>query len=380
MKIKNIECFLLSDTLDERFYFSQFDYASRLICVVKVTTESGLVGWGEGYGPAQMIKAGIEFLAPMVIGESPLDSDLIWHKMFRRSVDYARKGILSSAISAIDVAVWDLKGKILKQPISTLLGGRFRERVQVYATGLYFTDAMDAEGEMERLLAEEAKGYVEQGYSAVKMKVGLGIERDIKNVRAIRKAIGDNVKLAVDSNHAYNVREAIELARKMEEYDIMWFEEPVSPDDYQGYKELRRRTTIPIAGGECEFRCDGFKTLLENRCVDIIQPETGTTGGITEQKRISTIANTYHIEMTPHNWGTGIIIAANVHIAANLQYSPGRIFDKEPLLEFDRSPNKIREELITKPFAAVDGYLEVPTGHGLGIEVDEDKLNYFAIK
>ncbi|MFR9583394.1 MAG: mandelate racemase/muconate lactonizing enzyme family protein [Rikenellaceae bacterium] len=378
MKIKNIETFLLSDTLDERFYFSQFDYASRLICVVKITTESGLVGWGEGYGPANIIKAGIDFLTPIVIGKSPLDSDVIWGDMFRRSIDYARKGILSSAISAIDVAIWDLKGKILKQPVSTLLGGRKREKVQVYATGLYFTDRM--EGCMEQMLAEEAAGYKDEGYSAVKMKVGLGIEQDIKNVKAIREAIGEGVKLGVDSNHAYNVREAIELARKIEEYDIMWFEEPISPDDYDGYRELRSKTNIPIAAGECEFRCDGFKTLLQNRCVDIIQPETGTTGGITEQKRISTIANTYHVEMTPHNWGTGIIISANLHIAANLQYSPGRLFDKQPLLEFDRSPNRIREELITNPFNASGGYIDVPTGYGLGVEVDEDKLNYFNLK
>ncbi|MFR9582632.1 MAG: mandelate racemase/muconate lactonizing enzyme family protein, partial [Rikenellaceae bacterium] len=339
---------------------------------------SGLVGWGEGYGPANIIKAGIDFLTPIVIGKSPLDSDVIWGDMFRRSIDYARKGILSSAISAIDVAIWDLKGKILKQPVSTLLGGRKREKVQVYATGLYFTDRM--EGCMEQMLAEEAAGYKDEGYSAVKMKVGLGIEQDIKNVKAIREAIGEGVKLGVDSNHAYNVREAIELARKIEEYDIMWFEEPISPDDYDGYRELRSKTNIPIAAGECEFRCDGFKTLLQNRCVDIIQPETGTTGGITEQKRISTIANTYHVEMTPHNWGTGIIISANLHIAANLQYSPGRLFDKQPLLEFDRSPNRIREELITNPFNASGGYIDVPTGYGLGVEVDEDKLNYFNLK
>lgn len=378
MKIVNIETFLLSDTLDERFYFSQFDYASRLICVVKLTTESGLIGWGEGYGPANIIKAGIDFLKPIVMGRNPLESDVIWSDMFRRSIDYARKGVLMSAISAIDVAIWDLKGKILKQPVSTLLGGRYRERVEVYATGFYFTDAME-DDKMESMLADEAKNYIAQGYSALKMKVGLGIEKDIKNVEAVRNAVGDSVRLAVDSNHAYNVREASQLASMLEKYNLMWFEEPVSPDDYAGYRELRNRTNIPLAAGECEFRCDGFKTLLENRCVDIIQPETGTTGGITEQKRISTIASTFHVEMTPHNWGTGIIIAANLHISANLQYSPGRIFDKEPLLEFDRSSNRIREELITKPFVAVNGYIDVPTGYGLGVEVDEDKLNYFAL-
>lgn len=257
MKIKDIEVFLLSDQLDEAFYFSQFSYSSRLICIVKVTTESGLVGWGEGYGPANIIKSGIEFLKPLVVGKSPLDSDIIWSDMFRRSIDYARKGILLSAISAIDVAIWDLKGKILKQPVSTLLGGRYREKVQVYATGLYFTESM--KDRMCEALAEEALMYKEQGYSAVKMKVGLGIEKDIQNVLAVKKAIGDDVKLAIDANHAYNFREALRLSKALEPYDIMWFEEPVSPDDYMGFKELHRRTTIPLAAGECEFRLMDLK-------------------------------------------------------------------------------------------------------------------------
>lgn len=377
MKIVDIQTYLLSDKLEESFYFSQFSYSSRLICIVKVVTESGLVGWGEGYGPAELIKAGIEFLKPMVIGRNPLDSDIIWHDLFRRSIDYARKGILLSAISSLDVAIWDLKGKILKQPVSTLLGGRFREKVQVYATGLYFTPSM--KGKMEEALVEEALMYKEQGYSAIKMKVGLGITQDIKNVTAVRKAIGDDIKLGVDSNHAYNVREAIELSRSLEPLDIMWFEEPLSPDDYEGYKELRQRTTIPLAAGECEFRCEGFKTMLENRCVDYVQPETGITGGITEAKRISTLANVYGVEMTPHNWGSGIIISANLHLCANISYAPGRMFDKEPLLEFDRSPNRLREELITNPYVAENGYLQVPVGDGLGIEVDEDKLKYFTL-
>ena len=378
MKISKIDTYLLSDTLDEKFYFSQFDYCSRLICIVKVETDNGYVGWGEGYGPANIIKESIEFLKPLVIGKSPLDSDVIWFDMYRRSLDYGRKGILLSGISALDVAIWDLKGKILRQPVSTLLGGRFREKIQVYATGLYFTPSM--EDHMEEALAEEALLYKSQGYSAIKMKVGLGIEKDVKNVVAVRKAIGDDIKLAIDANHAYNVREALELSLKLEPYNILWFEEPISPDDYEGFSELHKRTTIPLASGECESRAMGFKSLLENRCVDFIQPETGMTGGITEQKRIASLADTYHIEMTPHNWGTGIIISANLHIAANLKYAPGRLFDKEPLLEFDRSPNRLREELIVNPIVAKDGYIDVPTGYGLGFEVDEDKLNYYSLK
>lgn len=377
MKIKDIHTYLLSDTLEESFYFSQFEYSSRLICLVKVTTDDGIVGWGEGYGPANVIKAGVEFLKPLVVGKSPLDNEIIWHDMFRRSIDYARKGILLSALSAIDIALWDIKGKYLKQPISTLLGGRKREKVQVYATGLYFThNAKD----MQKTLAEEAIMYKEQGYSALKMKVGLGIQTDVKNVTAVRNAIGPKMKLAVDSNHAYVLREALMLARAIEPLDIYWFEEPLAPDDYQGYLELKKRTTIPLAAGECEFLRTGFKMLLENRCVDYIQPETCTTGGITEAKKIADLAYTYNVEMTPHNWGTGIAIAANLHLTSNIQYPPGRMFENQPLLEFDRSPNRLREELITKPFVAKNGYLDVPDGDGLGIEINEEVLEYYALK
>ncbi len=377
MKIKDIHTYLLSDTLEESFYFSQFEYSSRLICLVKVTTDDGIVGWGEGYGPANVIKAGVEFLKPLVVGKSPLDNEIIWHDMFRRSIDYARKGILLSALSAIDIALWDIKGKYLKQPISTLLGGRKREKVQVYATGLYFTHNVK---DMQKTLAEEAIMYKEQGYSALKMKVGLGIQTDVKNVTAVRNAIGPKMKLAVDSNHAYVLREALMLARAIEPLDIYWFEEPLAPDDYQGYLELKKRTTIPLAAGECEFLRTGFKMLLENRCVDYIQPETCTTGGITEAKKIADLAYTYNVEMTPHNWGTGIAIAANLHLTSNIQYPPGRMFENQPLLEFDRSPNRLREELITKPFVAKNGYLDVPDGDGLGIEINEEVLEYYALK
>ncbi len=378
MIVKKIETFLLSDKLEESFYFSQFEYSTRLICIVKITTEDGTVGWGEGYGFASIIKAGVEFLTPLVVGRSALDTDRIWADMFRKCTDHARKGILLSSISAIDIALWDLKGKILKQPVSTLLGGRFRERVKCYATGLYFTASM--EGCMEQKLAEEALMYKDQGFKALKMKVGLSIEQDIKNVTAVRNAIGDDMALGIDSNHAYNLREALKLCRALEPLNIMWFEEPLSPDNYDGFKALRSKTSIPIATGECEYLMNGFNNLLSNGCVDFIQPETSATGGFTEIKRIAALASMYNVELTPHNWGTGIVIAANLHLCSNLNYTPGRMFAGEPLLEFDRSPNRLREELITKPFAAKDGYLDVPTGYGLGVEVNEDKLYEFTLK
>ena len=375
MKVTTITTYLLSDTLDESFYFSQFEYSSRLICIVKVTTDEGIVGWGEGYGPAEVIRSAINFFAPMLIGRDPLQGEILWYDMYRRALDYARKGVMLSAISAIDIALWDIRGKALGQSVSTLLGGRRREKVQVYATGLYFTHTS---GNMPDLLADEALLYKSQGYSAIKMKVGLGIRTDIDNVTAVRKAIDDDVKLMVDSNHAYSYREALELALALEPLCIHWFEEPLAPDDYDGYRELRRRTTIPLAAGECEFLRVGFRQLLEGRCVDFIQPETCTTGGITEAKKIADLAYAHYVEMTPHNWGTGIAVAANLHLTANLCYPPGRMVENHPLLEFDRSPNRLREELLVHPFTAVDGYLDVPTAPGLGIDIDEEKLAYFS--
>jgi len=377
MKITGITTYLLSDTLDESFYFSQFEYASRLICVVKVSTDEGIVGWGEGYGPAEVVRSAIDFFAPLIAGRDPLQGEVLWNEMYRRALDYARKGVMLSAISAIDIALWDIRGKALGQSVSTLLGGRFREKVEVYATGLYFTHTP---GNMQAKLTEEALLYKSQGYRAVKMKVGLGIRTDIENVTAVRKAIGDDMELMVDSNHAYVFREALELALALEPLNIHWFEEPLAPDDYDGYRELRRRTTIPLAAGECEFLRVGFRQLLEGKCVDFIQPETCTAGGITEAKKIADLAYAHYVEMTPHNWGTGIAVAANLHLTANLCYPPGRMVRNEPLLEFDRSPNRLREELLAHPFKAVEGYLNVPTGAGLGIEIDEEKLNFFAKK
>lgn len=374
MKIIEVTPYLLIDTLDKPFYFSQFEYQQRKICVVKVVTDSGIVGWGEGYGPGHVVKAGIEQIAAHVIGKEALYHEMIWQDVYRHIYDYGRKGIFLSALSAIDIALWDIKGKILLQPVSTLLGGRNREKVKVYATGLYFTDT----GDMRISLENEARQYKNEGYSAMKMKVGLGVEKDAKNVEAVRKAIGDDLKLMIDANHAFDVREAKQLIEKVEHLNIAWFEEPIANEDYEGYAELRQCSKIPIAGGECEYLKFGALEMLSKRCVDIFQPDTGACGGITEVKKMTAIAEAHTVNLTPHTWGTGIAIAANLHLVSNLNVVPQRMYPSEPLMEFDRSPNLLREELLVKKFEAVNGFIKVPTGYGLGIEVNEDKLAQFA--
>ncbi|MRI00121.1 mandelate racemase/muconate lactonizing enzyme family protein [Kriegella sp. EG-1] len=374
MKITKVETFVLSNKLKENFFFSQWAYSERRICIVKITTDEGICGWGEGYGPADVIKSGINLVKPILIGENPLENETLWFKMYRKTLDFARRGVLVAAISAVDVALWDLKGKILKQPVSVLMGGQHRKRVVPYATGLYFSDGDNL---VSKLVAE-AKTYVEQGFKAIKMKVGLSISKDIILVKSVREAIGNDVNLMIDANHAYSLREATKLSRALEPFNIDWFEEPVSPEFYKHYKELRSKTTIPIAGGECEYLRYGFQTLLENNSVDILQVDICGAGGLSEAKRISTLANTKGVEIIPHVWGTGIAFHAALHFIANLEPIPGRLYAPEMYIEYDRTENDIRETLTAPSIKMKNGYIDIPQLPGLGIEVDEKVIRQFS--
>ncbi|MEM6803088.1 MAG: mandelate racemase/muconate lactonizing enzyme family protein [Bacteroidota bacterium] len=375
MKIISVESFILTDKLSESFYFSQWEYAERQICIVKITSDTGHIGWGEGYGPANIIKAGIEYISPFVINQNPLENETIWNTMYRKTLDFARRGILLSAISAIDIALWDLKGKILEQPIYLLLGGKKRDSVTPYATGMYFSNTEN----LAIRLATEAKSYADQGFKAMKMKVGLGIAEDLKNIEAVRNAIGSDLNLMIDSNHAYNLREAVQLARAAEAYDIFWFEEPISPEYYKQYAELRSKTRIPIAGGECEFLRYGFQTLLQSGAVDIVQPDICATGGLTEAKRIATLASVYGTEVVPHSWGTGIALATAIHFVSNLDHIPGRMFPPDFYIEYDRTENGLRDELSSSDMTFEEGKIMVSDKPGLGIEIHEEALFKYTV-
>ena len=341
MTIDKIEAFILKDTLSKSFFFSQWEYSERCICLVKVTASNGQHGWGEAYGPAKVVEAGIDMLKATVVGENPLENEVIWSKMYRKTLDFSRRGVLMASVSAIDIAIWDLKGKILGLPVSTLLGGAHRKKVRPYATGLYFTD----HNNFSKGFVEEAKLYVSQGFKAIKMKVGLGIKADVANVKLIRETIGDDIELMVDSNHAYTLREAVELARKIEKYDIKWFEEPISPEFYEQYNELRQKTTIPIAGGECEYLRFGFQQLIKNKSVDILQPDICASGGLTEAKRIASLATTNGVDLIPHTWGTSIGLHVAMHFISNMESVPGRMYQSDFLIEFDQTENALRDRL-----------------------------------
>lgn len=375
-KIRKIDCYVVEQQLEQSFAFSQWAYARRTICLVRIEAEDGSYGWGEGYGPAAVVKAGIELLKPLVVGRDPLATSTIWQTLYLRTLDYARSGVLTASLSAIDVALWDLKGKLLGQPVHVLLGGKRRDRVRVYATGMYFTEG----GDLAAKLAREAEGYAAQGFTAMKMKVGHSLAQDGKNVRAVRAAIGPEIALLIDANHAYNRSEARALCRAVEPSDIGWFEEPLSPEDYVGYAELRQQTSIPIAAGECEYLVHGFKRLLEARCVDLAQPDACAAGGLTEMQRIIALARAHNVDLTPHCWGTGIGFTVGLHLASTLDVTPGRLLGAEPLLEMDRSENPLRDRLTRPRFEVKDGTVGVPDAPGLGIEVDPDLLEQFTVR
>lgn len=376
MKIQTIESFVLSDKLKQSFYFSQWEYSERLICIVKITSDTGHIGWGEGYGPAKVIQSGVTHLASFILGQNALETETIWNIMYRRTLDFARSGVMVSAMSAIDVALWDLKGKILQQPVHLLLGGKKRETITPYATGMYFTNG----GDLSKALAEEAISYVDHGFKAMKMKVGLGIQEDIENVRLVREAIGHGIDLMIDANHAYNLREAIKLARAVEPFNIFWFEEPISPEYYDQYAELRTKTSIPIAGGECEYLRFGFQTLLSSKSVDIAQPDICACGGLTEAKKIAALASVYGVEVVPHTWGTGIAISAAVHFIANLETMPGRLKTPDCFMEYDRTENSLREELTSSDLEIKNGAIEIGDRPGLGFELNEEALWKYALE
>ena len=375
MVIEKIESYILKDKLSKSFFFSQWEYSERCICVVKITTLDGQYGWGEGYGPANVLEAGINLLKPIVIGKNPLENEVIWSDMYRKTLDFARRGILVASLSAIDVALWDLKGKILGLPVSVLLGGAQRSQVRPYATGLYFSDYNNPSKDFDK----EVRQYIRQGFKAIKMKVGLGIKEDYKNVKRMREVIGEDIELMIDSNHAYTLREAVTLAKKLEPFDISWFEEPLSPEYYSQYNELRSKTIIPIAGGECEYLRFGFHQLLRNKSVDILQPDICASGGLTEAKKIAALASTYGIEIIPHTWGTAIGIHVALHFIANLESIPGRMMSPDFLMEFDQTENGLRDRLTYPKIEMVDGMIDIPKRPGLGIDIDEAVLREYAI-
>lgn len=377
MKITCIRTYHLRCHLEQPFGFSQWDYDQRNVLVIEVVTDSGLSGWGECYGPADVIQAAVEkFYAPKILGMNVLSTDAIWHYMWRLSLDFSRSGIMMAGMSGIDMALWDAKGKVLNQSVGQLFGGTLRDKVPCYATGMYFRDL--PEDQLLDALVEEAVEYANQGYLAMKIKVGKNLNFDKKLIIAMRKAL-PNMVLAADSNHAYDLPEAIKIGRVLDDNDYAWFEEPLSPEHPDLFAKLHAKIDIAIATGECEQTRYGFQRLINAGGVQLVQADLGYCGGPSEALKIRNIASSNGLNMIPHVWGTQLNLAAATHFLSTSYPEPGRAQEQSLFLEYDRTENPLRDELYSSAVKIENGHAIVPTAPGLGVEIDKTKMKQFLV-
>lgn len=375
IKIAEVKTHVLEHVLAERFRSSTMTIDRRQHCLVEVICDDGAVGWGECLGPALPNQAMVRFYAAHVVGMSPLDTEVIWSKLYGISRDQGQRGLAMTALSGLDVALWDIKGKHFGVSVATLLGGRFRDSVRAYATGGFHRAGADRVQDA----AEETAGHVAQGFRAVKIKIGFDVAEDLAVIAAVRKAIGPDIDLMIDANHGYDVLEAIELGRAAAAYGVRWFEEPVIPEHLDAYRRVRASQPLPVAAGETWHGRYGFKEALETGAIDIAQPDICGTGGFSEGRRVAELATLHGVRVVPHVWGTAIQIAASLQFLASLPFAPDRHDPRMPWLEFDRTPNPFRQAIASEPLEASDGVVAIPDKPGIGIEVDREAMAKYRI-
>ncbi|SIT89742.1 mandelate racemase/muconate lactonizing enzyme family protein [Microbacterium sp. RU33B] len=334
--------------------------------LIRVTTEDGVVGVGECYGlPAPRVTAQIvrDIIAPLLIGEDALATDYLWSRVFSSMSGGGQvRGYFLEAISGIDVALWDIKGKVLGLPVHRLLGGPHRDRVEVYASPV---PMLDEPGES----ADYARSFVDAGFHALKLKLGRGTRVDIAHAAAVRQAIGPEVDLYVDLNCAYTADRAVDVVRRLIDLDVTWIEEPVAVDDVAGYRRIRDAFPVTLVNGETLFTRWDFRDYLQAGAVDVVMPNLARAGGITESRKIAALCETFHVDIAPHGVGSAVGLAAALQLSASVPNF--RIY------EYNRLPNPLRDELATTPFEFSDGMLRVPSGPGLGIELDWSRVDEF---
>ena len=387
MKITKITSHVLSYDLPEMLGYSQQYYAKRSAHLVEVETDEGITGWGECFGPGTVAVANkgiVEgVIQPMVLGMDPMDRDVIWHKVYNLMRDHGQKGMAMQSLSGVDIALWDIAGKVMGQPIHKIIGGAHRSDVSVYGYGMMLRP--EPVEDLAARFTDEAAAIKGMGFAATKMKVGFGPKPDVKLCAAVRKGIGDDFPFMVDANHCYTTSDAFYVGRALEELDAYWFEEPVAPEDHDGYRELRAGLNVNISGGEAEFNRWGWRQILENRGLDIAQPEVCALGGISEYLRVLALCHAHFTPVINHVWGSAIAVATNLQLLAAMPPLPGGLHPWEPMLEFDTTHNAFRDELLETPLniqgqvKTNKGRVDIPTGPGLGVTPDRGFIEHYKI-
>lgn len=346
-----------------------FEYAggvvtARVTSLVRVTTEDGLTGWGAAYSHPDLVRMIIEkHLAPLLIGDDPRQVESLWEKMYGLTRWYGRKGVAISALGGLDIAFWDLRGKVSGEPVYKLLGAE-RDSVPAYASGLFWNR------DVTRLESEAAR-HRNQGFLRVKMRLGHSEEYDVAALQAVRQGIGSDGDILVDGSHRYKLDSAEELGKVLAEQGVFWFEEPFPPEEIDNYVALRPRLAVPLAAGENDFGVQGFREMLRAGALDIAQPDACRAGGITECLLIGRMAAQKEVQIATHTWSDAVALMANAHLIAAL---PNGV-----TVEVDQTGNPFIDQLLSEPLQIKDGLLKLPDAPGLGIQPDMDTVRRLAM-
>ena len=370
MKIRDIHVHRLVGATVDGGWPAGHEPQDDLHALVEVVTDEGLVGWGSVFTGYRLVEAGVEFLRPQWQNESAVEPERVSEKLRQSSFCQGRGGTVEHVISGIDIALWDLFGKICNQPVSRLLGGNYRTRIKPYGSILFDEPAR---------LRDTLEQTVERGFRAIKLgwrPFGRVSSRyDELLVRTARETVGPEIELLVDAGGSeeywpHGFKWAWNTAKMLAEYDIGWFEEPLPPDDLEGYIRLREVAPLPIAGGEVLTRRQAFMPWIERGAVDVLQPDATKCGGLSEARRIAWAAYDHNIQFVSHGWNTGVGVAADLQLAAAI-----------PVARFVEylTPAAYIEEILTERFKIdADGFLEIPQKPGLGIEIDRAALKRFS--
>ncbi len=369
MKIAGITIYPLTGATVDGGWPQGHEPQENLHTLVRVRTDAGPEGFGSCFTSGRLVAGAVELLWPLLRGQSAVEPQRVAETLRQSSFWQGRGGSVEHAISGIDIALWDLMGRACGQPASRLLGGNYRDRIRPYGSILFDEPAA---------LCRNLEGVAARGFRAIKMGWRPFGRRDRKFdellVRSARKAVGDSVELMVDAGGSeqfwpHGTNWARNTAAMLADYAITWFEEPLPPDDLEGYVALTRSSPVPIAGGEVLTRRQAFRPWIERRAVDVLQPDCTKNGGLSESRRIAELAADHNVQVVPHGWNTAIGLAADLQFSASI-----------PVARYVEylTPSAYIDEILAEPFRLDgEGMLTIPTAPGLGVEVDPEKLKRF---
>lgn len=339
----------------------------RDLVLVKITCEDGTIGYGEAHHalcPTAIAEIINHSISPLLIGADPMNTEGIWQLVYNHQIATHGAGTAAViALSGIDIALWDVRGKLLGQPVYKLLGGR-HQRIRAYAGGLSLGYKPIEE------LEEEVQKIVGQGFTAIKLRVGQNPKEDAKRVGHIRRTFGNDLDIAVDAATRYHITDLNEIVKYCEENNVYWIEEPFTPDNFQAYRTLKRKTSIPLAAGENSYTKYAFRDILQSQTLDIIQADCTKAGGITEVKKIADMAEACHLFVAPHTSQSIISTAANIHLLCAIPN--GLIYEADLA-----AVNPFRDEIAGSPFKFEGGFIEPNDKPGLGIDINEELLESY---